>query len=161
MMTSWKAASLLMERVGVPDDLVHALHQLRIRSTACGSASRAATFAMSDSRTLRVTTTSSSTARSSSTAMAAARTSSSSRSHIAGGFTTVPLPCRTWTSPFSCRIFTLSRTTVRLTEYVSHSTGSGGNALPGSYAPRTMRLHQFGGERLREAGRSPDPARRR
>ena len=139
MMTSWKAASCWWNVSASLTTSSMSSTSASIRSTACGSASRAATFAMSDSRTRRVTTTSSSTARSSSTAMAAARTSSSSRSHIAGGFTTVPLPCRTWTSPFSCRIFTVSRTTVRLTEYVSHSTGSGGNALPGSYVPRTMR----------------------
>ncbi|GAA3159506.1 hypothetical protein GCM10020001_099450 [Nonomuraea salmonea] len=60
-------------------------------------------------------------------------------SHIVGGVTVVPAPCLTWTRPFSWRIFTASRTTVRLTENVSHSTGSGGSGEPGGWTPRTMR----------------------
>ena len=59
--------------------------------------------------------------------------------HIAGGVTMVPAPWRTWTRPFSCRIFTASRTTVRLTEKVSHSAGSGGSGVPDGWTPRTMR----------------------
>ena len=50
--------------------------------------------------------------------------------HIAGGVTTVPAPWRTWTRPFSCRTFTASRMTVRLTEKASHSAGSGGSDVP-------------------------------
>ena len=51
----------------------------------------------------------------------------------------VPLPWRTCTSPFSCSTFTASRITVRLTENVSHSAGSGGSGVPGGCTPRTMR----------------------
>jgi hypothetical protein len=53
--------------------------------------------------------------------------------------TVVPAPWRTWTSPFSCSIFTASRTTVRLTENVSQSAGSGGSGEPSGCCPRTIR----------------------
>ena len=81
--------------------------------------------------------------------------------HIAGGVTIVPVPWRTCTSPFSCRIFTASRTTVRLTEKVSQSAGSGGSGVPGGWTPRTIRstssavtaLARFAGRRAQAGGR--------
>ena len=67
--------------------------------------------------------------------------------HIAGGVTMVPAPWRTCTSPFSCRIFTASRTTVRLTEKVSQSAGSGGSGVPGRVDSADDALHQLGRDR--------------
>jgi hypothetical protein len=75
--------------------------------------------------------------------------------HDIGGVTVVPDPCRTCTRPFSCSIFTASRTTVRLTEKVSHRAGSGGNGVPGACTPRTMRSTSSAATALaRLAGRS-------
>jgi hypothetical protein len=92
---------------------------------------RAATKAMSASSRRRVTTRSSRIPESRSEPMLAASTCSSSRFHESGSAITVPEPWRTRTRPFSCSIFTDSRTTVRLTENVSQSAGSVGRVLPG------------------------------
>ncbi len=63
--------------------------------------------------------------------------------HSVDGVTIVPLPWRTWTRPFSWRTFTASRTTVRLTENVSHSAGSGGQRGSGRMDPAHDAVDQF------------------
>jgi hypothetical protein len=42
----------------------------------------------------------------------------------------VPRPCWETTRPFSVSAVVASRTTVRLTSYMSHSTFSGGSTVP-------------------------------
>src|SRR5437868_6362396 len=62
-------------------------------------------------------------------------TSGSRRFHEPRGWTVVPRPCSTRTSPRSSRSFNPSRTTVRLNPNSSHSAGSVGRTSPSASAP--------------------------
>ena len=91
----------------------------------------AANAAASGSMTERVSSSASSRLRSSpSSRRIQPRTSRSSRVHSCRGRTWVPWRGLTLSNPFATRIFTASRTTVRLMPSSSHSSGSAGKAAP-------------------------------
>ena len=115
----------------------------------------AAARAISRSSTRRTTIRSSSSDRSWSYSSAIRSTTGSRRFHASRGWTVVPRPCSTRTSPRSSSSFSPSRMTVRLKPNCSQSAGSVGRTSSSANAAADDLLRQLLDDDRGETGRPP------